>query len=124
MISCNGNSLTTFNEENFLEIVKMKKSYSKFLIIPGSGCEGCISKAEKYVSDYSAIKKDIAFIFTNVKSLKILSLKLGSQTLNRENIIIDSSNYLHYRSIYPMLVEKKRKKIKSKEVKDKFFLIE
>jgi hypothetical protein len=102
----------------------MKKSYSKFLIIPGSGCEGCISKAEKYVSDYSAIKKDIAFIFTNVKSLKILSLKLGSQTLNRENIIIDSSNYLHYRSIYPMLVEKKRKKIKSKEVKDKFFLIE
>ncbi|HMO39981.1 MAG TPA: hypothetical protein PKC76_11420 [Saprospiraceae bacterium] len=77
----------------------------KFLIIPGSGCEGCISQAESYVIRMAKHQPEIGFIFTNIKSEKMLRLRLGEKLTEKSNIIFDPSNKLFFRSIYPIYVE-------------------
>ena len=47
----------------------------KFLIIPGSGCEGCISQAESYVIRMAKHQPEIGFIFTKIR--KNVALEIG-----------------------------------------------
>lgn len=96
-----------FNKNNFEQLIeKSKKNYSAFVIIPGSGCEGCISDAEKFVTNSAKLKEGkIMFIFTNIVSKKLLKLRLGTDVWSLPNIYIDSINALHFRSIYPTLIK-------------------
>lgn len=113
-----------FSSKNFEAFIAGKENaYVQYLIIPGSGCEGCISNAEQYVIDNAKNQTEaMLFIFTNIASKKILKLSLGQDIISLPNIMLDSLSTLHFRSIYPIIVEKspngtwKSKEIKMKDI--------
>lgn len=126
-LACQGddsNSLK-FNESNFNEFVSLYKKdhYDKFLIIPGSGCEGCISQAEQYVINNAKTEVEgTMIIFTNISSKKLLRLRLGQEIMDQPNVLLDSINILHFVSIYPVLVERQQMGgLRNKELKSKLF---
>lgn len=82
--------------------------YDAIIIIPGSGCTGCISQAELYFSKNKDNER-LLFIFTNYYSYKNMSLRLGgSDVLSRNNVYLDADNtfYLHEypEHIYPYYI--------------------
>lgn len=98
-----------FSLANFDRLISAahKGHYHKFLLIPGSGCEGCISNAENFVIDNAKDQmNETMIVFTNIVSKKLLRLRLGKEIISQPNVLMDSTNTLHYTSIYPQLVEK------------------
>lgn len=93
-----------FNLNKFNQLVaSKKKGYSNFLIIPGSGCQGCISDAEQFVIQKAKTLEDkILIVFTNIGSEKLLKLRLGPELSKGPNILLDANDDLHYTSIYPV----------------------
>jgi len=87
-----------------------------YVIIPNQGCEGCISTAEDFVKRNCAAFPQARYIFTQVQSLKLLRIKLGSGVLHNPHVLIDSNNVITYpepgRNIYPMIVTIQEHKIK------------
>ena len=83
------------------------KNYDLIILIPGSGCTGCITKAEDYFLNNIGNKK-ILFILTNNHSNKGLLLKLGRENIENENVLVDKNNIYHIKGfeekIYPMLI--------------------
>jgi cell shape-determining protein MreC len=81
-------------------------NYDNVVIIPGSGCSGCISEAEtffvKNIENYR-----IKFILTQIVSRKEMALHLGKENITRENVWIDKENafYLlgYHDKIYPVV---------------------
>lgn len=49
------------------------------ILVPGSGCSGCITKAEHFIAKYFNKLNKVKFILTNIQSYKILRLKLGEE---------------------------------------------
>ena len=85
--------------------------YNILFIVPGSGCHGCITGAEYFVKENSSKYPNVLFVFTSVKSIKILKLKLGKEILHYGNILFDiNNNFFNYnskRNIYPAIVHLK-----------------
>jgi hypothetical protein len=78
--------------------------YKAYVIIPNSGCSGCINDAEEMLK--SSIKKsnDIKYVLTNIESLKMISNKMGFDVTKNKMIIIDKQNLFNAGpliSIYP-----------------------
>lgn len=76
------------------------------ILIPNSGCSGCIAEAENYYIHCKDDKSKL-FVFTNYISERDLRLRLGMSRRNTpKNVIFDSNSkcYLsHYKeSIYPI----------------------
>ncbi len=70
------------------------KQYDVILLIPGTGCPGCISAAERWVKDH-ANDPGLMIVFTRLTSRKILLGRLrhfGIEPDERDNIIIDEDN--------------------------------
>lgn len=97
---------------NVLEMLQektsfQKKQYTHIVIIPGSGCPGCISEAESFFMDNSNEK--IFFIFTKIYSSKNLKLRLGIDKLNKENVYLDKENtisdYPLNENLYPIIID-------------------
>lgn len=65
--------------------------YNAMVIIPGSGCTGCITQAENYFLQ-NCHDTSTLFILTYNLSLKEVSLRLKEENINKENVIIDKSN--------------------------------
>ena len=83
-------------------------SYEKVYIIPGVGCSGCITNAENF---YKLNHSDstVLFIFTGIKSLKVLRKKYSSICFeDSDNVIIDTDrvfySYSDEESFYPHVV--------------------
>lgn len=128
LVSCGNpeDNAVPFNQEHFEQIISnYNNNYSKFLIIPGSGCPGCISNAEQLVINHNKEnRKEVFFIFTNIESVKLLKLNLGKDVTARPNVFLDISDTLHFRSIYPTLVSRKQNSsIEVKELSEKVLLI-
>jgi len=92
----------------------------KVIIIPGSGCDGCISEAETFL--YNNLKNsnsDIIFILTKSIDLKMTLFRLGIDKKNLpKSLIIDKYSTLcdmGYDCIYPMILSLKNKKIQNVE---------
>lgn len=87
-----------------------ENKYQQVILIPATGCTGCITKAEKY---FKCNQHDTTklFIFTNIISVKNLFLRLGGRTnvVNRKNVIIDYDNVFYFpeyeEHIYPVLID-------------------
>lgn len=75
-------------------------SFKNVILLPGEGCLGCISKTEKFVKTVSD-SDDILVIFTNVKSVKILKLKLGLD-LGEDFFYLDKQNLFNSGRLYSM----------------------
>jgi hypothetical protein len=67
------------------------QTYKAYLVIPGAGCDGCISNAEKLMQ-VNIDRYDIRFIFTKIESQKILALKIGRNNLLSKNVFLDQEN--------------------------------
>lgn len=82
--------------------------FDAIIIIPGSGCTGCISQAELYFSNNKDNER-VLFIFTNYYSYKNMSLRLGgSDNLCRNNVYLDDDNTFYLQEyaehIYPYYI--------------------
>ncbi|MCM1032072.1 MAG: hypothetical protein NC410_11600 [Oscillibacter sp.] len=114
--SCRPNDISYYQkiiDANTIDI----DSIETLVIIPGVGCLGCITGAERFLKLHSN-KKNIKFILTNIQSIKTLRLKLGhaidssSIYLDKKNLWFDTENE---NSIYPTVILVKNKKIISLE---------
>lgn len=98
-----------------LELGENISGYNKIIIIPGSGCTGCISNAEKFFLENHA-NTEIKFIFTHYYSLKNMMLRLGGfNNVLQPNVFIDDNDifyFLEYEEhIYPYVIEIKNNKV-------------
>jgi len=76
--------------------------YSHIIVLPGTGCSGCINKAEIFFKN-NIYQPNYLFILTDFQSLKILNHKLGMDIKNLKNVYIDNENlFKNYDySVYP-----------------------
>jgi copper chaperone CopZ len=77
-----------------------------YLVIPNTGCSGCINSAEELLKSVYPKTKTIKFILTNIVSIKMLNLKLKIDVRNNEKILLDTENYFgqsRFNSIYPQI---------------------
>jgi hypothetical protein len=83
-------------------------SFKFCIVIPDEGCSACIKKSTHFVVDKIDSLSDHLVVFTGVKDIKMLSMKVGKKFLLRENVLIDSSDILMnpgFSSIYPQVIE-------------------
>jgi len=82
------------------------KDCKAYLVIPNTGCTGCISSAESLLLENYKTTKRIKFILTRIESYKNLYLKLKIDINNEPNILVDSNNVFSrkpFASIYPQV---------------------
>lgn len=80
--------------------------YEYVIVIPGSGCTGCITRAESFFVSNVGDSRYL-FILTGIVSYKNLERRFGrSGILQRDNVIIDNEGLFHIpaydEAIYPM----------------------
>lgn len=91
-------------EDQIIELFnKNDKCFSDIIILPGTGCTGCITNAENFLKN-NYQNNDYFFILTNITSLKLLNSKIGVNLTQNQNIYIDEENiFSNYESaIYPV----------------------
>ena len=84
---------------------KQSICYSDIIILPGTGCSGCITNAEVFLKN-NYQNTDYYFILTNITSMKLLNAKIGVNLSQYTNVFIDEENtFSSYESaIYPVRV--------------------
>lgn len=70
---------------------EVRNEFNVIVVLPGQGCEGCISTVEAYLKENINNMK-ILFVMTNLNSVKILNYKLGIDVKKIKNIHIDYDN--------------------------------
>ncbi|MEL6699085.1 MAG: hypothetical protein AAFP89_22765 [Bacteroidota bacterium] len=92
------------------------------VVIPGSGCGGCIGQATNYFLTHGdSVAFDWAVIFTGIVDKKQLKINVGNSFLAHPNVWIDEKNIFRTReisSIYPLLIKLEQAQIKSVEIFD------
>jgi hypothetical protein len=81
--------------------------YKAYVVIPNSGCSGCITSAEEMLKQSVKTSTQIKFILTNIESLKMLSYKMGFDVTKNKMILIDKGNLFNsgsLMSIYPQIL--------------------
>jgi cell shape-determining protein MreC len=80
--------------------------YENIVIIPGTGCTGCISEVEMFFMN-NIQNERIKFILTKIMSHKEMALRLGQENITKENVLIDEKDvfYLwgYHDKIYPVV---------------------
>lgn len=80
--------------------------YSYVIIIPGSGCSGCITEAENFYRNHKD-NKNIFFIFTDISSIKSIKLKIGKDVIKKSNVYFDMDDTFlskdYSENIYPLI---------------------
>lgn len=88
--------------------------YESIVLIPESGCSGCISEAENYFLK-NREQSEILFLFTKFSIEKDLKLKLGIKSLESSNIYLDKVNryYLskYVECKYPVVISLRKGKV-------------
>ena len=78
------------------------------ILVPGSGCSGCITKAEHFIAKYFNKLNKVKFILTNIQSYKILRLKLGEEAFHSPLLYLDKNNVWYNtkneNNIYPQVL--------------------
>jgi hypothetical protein len=77
------------------------------VIVPQTGCPGCITKAFLFLKDITdAGRKDVLFVINNISDKKLLRNRLSSYYMESPCVCLDMSNQLiekGYHSIYPQV---------------------
>jgi hypothetical protein len=85
-----------------------------YLIIPNSGCSGCISEAEMFVFKKMESVNPMKVIYTRMTSEKIVRAYVEDYSI-RSRILFDSRNVFEYPDvkleIYPLLIFMKNQKV-------------
>lgn len=70
-----------------------RANYFAYVIIPGTGCAGCITHAEMLLHENIELSDRVCFVLTNIESLKMLRNKLGNDVLDRVNVVLDKDDH-------------------------------
>jgi hypothetical protein len=101
--------------KQFTKLQKLKDN-TLIYVIPGAGCTGCISEAEKFAIE-KVNNDSFCFLFTKIISRKLFKLKLPTLQ-NATNVIIDSLNVYQFpkgeADIYPIIYSKQNKRFRVK----------
>jgi len=92
--------------ENTLTDSQLEKS-THCIIIPKSGCGGCIDEAILFLKPRIDSLKNVEIVFSGIADRKLLKLVVGEAFLQKANVHIDSLNHfqdLKLLSVYPQLV--------------------
>lgn len=76
------------------------------LIVPRSGCDGCITNSERFILDNLNNLPKLHVVFTATSSQKALRLKMGDSIYNHDQVFVDLSNSFYtpaLMSVYPMV---------------------
>lgn len=89
-------------------LIEYKKPVKEIIILPTSGCTGCVQSGEQYMLQH--LNNDsILFVLTEIHSLKSLELRFGKDVLLQSNVYIDSLDYFYppyfEEVIYPFIGE-------------------
>jgi len=79
---------------------------SAIVIIPRTGCSGCIGMADYFFKMEGAGNNRIQFIFTKIGSMKELHSKIDPTLLSSSNVLIDNEGAFGFGildSIYPTI---------------------
>lgn len=77
------------------------------VIIPRSGCGGCIDNAVEYLSTKKDSLKGVYVVITGIVDRKLLKLELGQEFLRQKNVYLDTARLfqeLDLLSDYPQVV--------------------
>ena len=89
-------------------------NYDLIVVMPGSGCTGCITVAEDMFQNNVSNERYL-FVFTHNISQKNLKIKLGSDNFTKPNVIIDKDNRFYLKNyeerIYPLAIVLNKGKI-------------
>lgn len=95
-------------------LISEKHEYDYVVIIPNSGCTGCITNAENYFIK-NVNNNRIKFIFTQILSNKELELRLKKENIKKPNVYIDNSDTFfltgYQDNIYPYIATISNNKI-------------
>lgn len=92
---------------NSIEQISVSKDFEWLVILPGTGCHGCIQEGEYFMKQNIDDKK-ILFVLTKTSSLKILQQKIEVKLSEHSNVYIDRENIFDIptkNAIYPCLVK-------------------
>ena len=76
MISCSKSPEEELGRLMLKDYPNTNNLYSYFIVIPGGGCDGCISGVEQFVKENYA-RRSVIFFFTNIESEKVPRFKMG-----------------------------------------------
>jgi len=118
MISCNEEHREIRKLNNLLnQEYKYKiKKVSFIIIIPQSGCHGCISESIKFIRANLNKTSDFFVILSKITDEKYFSFYTGSEIFNNKNVYFDEGNEISRitkMTIYPQIVFIKNGKAKS-----------
>ena len=88
-----------FKEAFIKSGIKMDTVSPYYILIPGTGCSGCINFAEDFLKENLHKHKNVKYILTKINSLKLLKLKLGINVFDNE-IILDTMDNFSNQSLY------------------------
>lgn len=82
-----------------------KECYDSIIILPGTGCTGCITKIEDFfIENYK--NSDFLFVLTNITSVKTMNHKVKDDLTQVANVYLDFENVFsrYESSIYPVSI--------------------
>ena len=109
IICCSSSSISEYGKvlsDKVISVLsKDLESYDSIIIIPGTGCTGCIGNAERFFVQHVGDSR-MLFILTGIVSRKNLEIKYRrSGFLERDNVMVDEKNIFYFpefhASIYP-----------------------
>jgi hypothetical protein len=85
------------------------KQPAAYIVLPNSGCGGCISSAELLLKEYGQKKLPLRFILTNISSFKELRNNFGDSVVSSPAVYPDRNNIFYLKNpsfdhIYPAIV--------------------
>ncbi|MEM0992951.1 MAG: hypothetical protein AAGI49_07925 [Bacteroidota bacterium] len=117
MVSCsNTNSGIDIGKLSHFLDNKIGNNNLVALIIPETGCSGCMSKAEDFIRNIDEAKREKIFVvYTRISDRKLTKNRIYSMTDgNFDNIHFDTTNDLYdtgYKAIYPLIIYLNKKHI-------------
>jgi hypothetical protein len=78
--------------------------YDRCMVIPRSGCAGCISSTMSFVAANIDSLNETLIIFTGIEDFKLLKLRVGVNVLNKKNVLVDSTGDIPVNIIYPEMI--------------------
>ena len=92
-ISCNKSKKDVELEylNQVVEDLKISPNIKWVVILPGTGCPGCISEGELFLKENGKNPKFL-FVLTKIQSVKLLKSKTGIDIKNSQNIYIAGQN--------------------------------
>lgn len=90
-----------------------------YVIIPGTGCSGCLKKAQEFMKGGRFNSSDFNFILTDYESKKRLGFIYGDSILSLGNVHLDKENVFYnggFYSMYPILVKSDSKEFSVRHI--------